>query len=105
VRLVHHHQGVLGQIVEEGRRRLSRGTSRQVAGVVLDAVAVAGLAEHLEIEHRSLVEPLGLQELPLRLELGLLLEELRLDRLYGVGETWLRSDVVTRRVDRHLSEA
>jgi hypothetical protein len=36
--------------------------------VVLDSVAVADLAEHLHVEERPLLEPLGLEErfLPLR---------------------------------------
>ena len=37
--------------------------------VVLDAVAVADLANHLEVEHRPLVQPLRLEQLAFRLEL------------------------------------
>ena len=83
----------------------SPGSSpRQVARVVLDAVAVARLAQHLEVEHRALVEPLRLEELPLRLQSGLHLHELRLDRLHRVGEAGLGGHVVARGVDRHLGE-
>ena len=57
------------EVVEERRRRLARRPAREVAGVVLDAGAVADLPHHLEVEPRPLLEPLGLEELLLRLEL------------------------------------
>ena len=37
-----------------------------MARVVLDAVAVADLANHLEVEHRPLVQPLRFEQLALR---------------------------------------
>ena len=104
VRLVDHHQRVLRQVVEERRRRLAGLPPGEVARVVLDAVAVAGLAQHLEVEHRALEEPLRLEELALSLEPRLLLEQLRLDRANRVGELRLRRHVVARRVDRDLGE-
>ena len=42
------------------RRRRTRLAAGQMARVVLDAVAVADLLDHLEIEHRPLVQPLRL---------------------------------------------
>ena len=63
VRLVDHHQHVLRQVVEQRRRRLAGLAAGEVARVVLDAVAVAGLAQHLEVEHGALVEPLRLEQL------------------------------------------
>ena len=104
VGLVHHDQRVLRQVVEQRRRRLARLASGEVARVVLDAVAVAGLAQHLEVEHGALVEALGLEQLALALQPRLHLHELRLDRLHRVGEPRLRRDVVARGVDRHLGE-
>ncbi len=62
VRLVDDEQEVVRKVVEERRRRLPRRASGEVARVVLDAVAVAELLDHLQVEHRALVEPLGLEQ-------------------------------------------
>ena len=63
-------EGVLRQVVEQRRRRLARRAPGQVPGVVLDAVAVSDLLDHLEIEHRPLVQAVGLEDLALGLELA-----------------------------------
>ena len=68
---------VVGKVVEQGRRRLARRPAREVTRVVLDALAVAELGEHLEIEEGALRQPLRLEELLLALELGEPLVELR----------------------------
>jgi len=85
VALVDHEQEVVREVVEQRRRWLARRTSREVPRVVLDAVAVADLLQHLEVEVRALLEPLpleqlalGLEHLETRLELG----ADRADRLY-----------------------
>jgi hypothetical protein len=44
-------------------------------------VAVADLLDHLEVEHRALLEPLRLEQLAVGLELRQPLLELRLDRV------------------------
>ncbi len=62
-------RGVGREVVEQRRRRLARRPAGQVPGVVLDAVAVADLADHLEVEHRPLVQALRLEQLALRLQL------------------------------------
>jgi hypothetical protein len=104
VALVDDHQRVLGQVVQERGRRLPRGPPREMPRVVLDAVAVADLAQHLQVEHRALEEALGLQQLALSLELGLLLQQLGLDAADGVLHLRPRRDVVARRIDRHLGQ-
>ena len=38
-------------------------------GVVLDAVAVSDLLDHLEVEHRPLMQPLRFEDLAFRFEL------------------------------------
>ena len=81
VALVHDRQGVVGQIVEQRRRRLARRPAGQVPRVVLDPVAVADLLDHLQVEHRPLMEPVRLENLPLGLELLAVPGELDLDRL------------------------
>ena len=71
-------------------------------GVVLDAVAVADLLHHLEIEHRALVQALRLEELALGLELAAVPRELGLDRLDRLLGAIARRDEVRLRVDRDL---
>ena len=83
VAFVHEDDRVLGKIVEQRRRRFPGRAAGQVARVVLDPVAVADLPDHLEVEHRPLVQPLGLEELALVLEERAALFELGLDRLDG----------------------
>ena len=63
VALVEEHQRVLRQVVDQRRRRLARRRARQVARVVLDALAVADLLQHLEVEARALLEALRLDQL------------------------------------------
>src|SRR5437868_1793531 len=78
------------------------GAAGQMAGVVLDAVAVADLPDHLEVEHRPLVQPLRLEELPLRLQLAAIPGELGLDRFDGAARALARRDEVRFRIDRNL---
>ena len=78
--LVDDDEGVLGEVLDQRGRRLARPPAREVARVVLDPVAVAELAEHLHIEKRPLLEPLGLEEPVLRPEEREPLPELLLHR-------------------------
>ena len=104
VALVHDHQRIVRQVVEQrGRRRAGRA-ARQVAGVVLDPVAVADLPDHLEVEHRPLVQALRLEQLAFRLELPAIPLELLLDRSDRLLRAVARGDEVRLRVDRHLVE-
>src|SRR5664280_1725705 len=68
VRLVHEEQEVLGQKAQE-RVRLGTGrTAAEVAAIVLDAGAVARLAQHLDVVLGTLLDALSLYELVQRLE-------------------------------------
>ena len=64
VRLVDDEQEVLREVVDERGRRLARVAAREVARVVLDAVAEAHLLHHLEVVHGALLEALLLEEAP-----------------------------------------
>ena len=101
VRLVDHHEEVVGEEVEQRVRRLARRAAVEVARVVLDAGAEAELLQHLEVERGAHAQALRLEELVLRLELFQPLVELVLDRadrpLHRLGA----GDVVRRREDRH----
>ena len=63
VALVDEQQGVVGDVFEEGRRRLAGPAAGEVAAVVLDAGAGAGGLDHLQVEGGALLQPLGLQQL------------------------------------------
>ncbi len=96
MRLVDEHQRVGRQVVDQRRRRLAGAAARQVARVVLDALAVADLGHHLEVEARALLDALRLDQLHLADEEFLLLVQLDLD-LVDRGEHLLPSRHVVRR--------
>ena len=62
VALVDEHQRVVGQVLEQRRRRLARLAAREIARVVLDAGAGAGRLHHLHVEDGALLEALRLQQ-------------------------------------------
>src|SRR5688572_30031368 len=76
-----------------------------MARVILDAMAVADFLDHLEIEHRPLVQPLRLEQFALGLELPAVPLELLLDRDDRQLRAVARGDEVRLRVDRDLVEA
>ena len=65
-----NEQGVVREVVEQRGRRLAGQAAGEMARVVLDAVAVADLADHLEVEHGALLEALRLDQLALLFEFG-----------------------------------
>ena len=69
--LVEEHHRVVGQVIEEGGRGLAGQAAREMPRVILDAVAVADLLDHFEIEHGALPDALGLDALALLIQLGL----------------------------------
>ena len=62
VGLVDDDQGVLGQVIHQGRGRLPRLAAGEVPGVILDPLAGADLAHHLQIEEGTLAQALRLEE-------------------------------------------
>ena len=101
VALVGEDDGVVGDELEEGGRRLARRAAREVARVVLDPVAGARGLDHLDVEMGALLEPLGLQQLALAHELVEPLLELLPDLDDGLLERRARRDVVRVGVDPH----
>ena len=101
VALVHHDDGVPRQVVHQGRRRLPRGPPREVTRVVLDAVAMPRLGEHVQIEERPLHEPLRFEQLPLLKQPGMVLVELFPDRDQRPREVLFAGHVVGPREERH----
>ena len=71
VGLVDEEEVVAGEVVEQGGRGLAGETAGEVAGVVLDAVAVADGLDHFEVEAGALVDALRLDEAAFLFEVGL----------------------------------
>ena len=65
VGFIDENDGVVGEIFEQGGRRLARCAACQIARIVLDAGADAGRLHHLQIESGALFQPLGFQQLAL----------------------------------------
>ena len=60
--LVDEDERVVGQIFEQGRRRLAGLSPGEIARIILDAGAGAGRLDHLQIEQSALLEPLRLEQ-------------------------------------------
>ena len=99
VGLVDEEEEVAGEVVEEGGWGLAGEAAGEVAGVVLDAVAVADGLDHFEVEAGALVDALGFDEAAFFFELGLPLEELGEDGFGGGGFALGLDDVVGLWVD------
>ena len=108
--LVDDQHGVVRQVIVQGRRRLAGTAAGEVAGVVLDAGAVADLQHHLQVEDGALLQALGLHQLvvlPQQVEAVL---ELHLDLLDGAEDglprgrvVGLGKDGVARDLAQHLA--
>ena len=101
VGLVDEDEGILGQVVHEGGRLGARLAAGQMPRVVLDAVAVADLPEHLHVEEGALLQPLRLQQPVARAEEGQPLPQLLVDIGDGALDLVGRRDVVAGGIDAH----
>ena len=68
MRLVDEQQEVTGEVIHQGERRGPRWSPLEDARVVLDAVAIAKLAQHLQVVLGALPDAVGLQQLAVLLE-------------------------------------
>jgi hypothetical protein len=100
VAFVQKHEGVVGQVIEQGGRRFARQAAGEVARVVLDAVAVADLLHHFEIEHGALKEALRLDEFALLLQFLVPPLQLVADAVHGLLFGLGRHHVVGLGIDR-----
>src|SRR5712664_902491 len=98
--LIDKYHMITRQIVEQRWRSLARQTAGEMARIVLDAVAVADLAHHLQVEHRSLREALRLDEFSLAYQLGLPGLQFFLDALHGFEARCVGHDVMRLRKNR-----
>ena len=84
VALVDHHQKIFGEIVQQAERAAARFPAVQVSGVVLDAGAVSQLADHFQVELRTLLQPFCFQKLSGGGEVFHTLSQVDLDLVDGV---------------------
>ncbi len=107
VRLVDHHQEVLGEVVDQRGRRRPLRPAVDVPGVVLDAGAEADLAHHLDVVAGPHPQPLRLQQFALLVQLGEPVGQLLLDGGDRLLHPLRAGDVVRGREDpqlRHLPD-
>ena len=99
MRLVDHQQEVLGEVVQQGRRRRTGLAAVDMAGIVLDTGAEADLTHHLDVVVGTHPQPLRLQQLALPFEFGQPLGQLLLDGRDGRRHPLGAGDVVGGRED------
>ncbi len=97
--LVAENQRVVGQVFEQGRRRLAGTAAGEIARIVLDAGAGAGRLQHFEVEDGALLEPLRLEQPPLVVELVEPDLQLRLDAGERLQQRRTGGDIVRIGVD------
>ncbi len=96
---IQDHQRFIRQVIEQGRRRLAGPAARQVAGVVLDAVAVTQLQHHFEVIAGALLQALRLHQSLLVAQQSQPLFELDGDSLRRIQHDLPGRDIVRFRVD------
>ena len=99
VRLVDEAEEVVGEVVEQAVGRGARLLAEQDARVVLDAAAVAHLAQHLHVVLRALPQAVRLEDLAVLLEPGAALLHLAADLDEGALDGRVVGDEVRGRVD------
>ena len=92
--LVDEEQIVGREIVEQVGGRRPLGLAGEVAAVVFDAVAVAELVDHLQVEHGALLETLRLEQPLVAVKLLEALAQFVLDGAAGGLQAVLRGDEV-----------
>ena len=80
---------------------LAGAASGEVARVVLDPGAVAHLAQHLDVEQRPLLQPMGLEHAPVVPQHRQAPLELLLDRPDGLLDLLAGRDEELRRIDSY----
>ena len=82
--LVEDQQGVFRQVVEQGRRRLTRSPARQVPGVIFNAFAVAQFQHHLKVIAGALFQALCFHQAFLLTQVHEAFLQLFANRCHGV---------------------
>ncbi len=97
--LVEEHQRVGRHVVHQRGRRLAGRCARQMAAVVLDALAVAHLLHHLQVEAGALLQALGFHQLAVAHKLGHPLAQFQLDGFHRRQHPFTRGHIVALGVD------
>ena len=100
VAFVQEQQMIVGEIIEQCRRRFARQASGKMARIIFDAVAIADLADHLQIEHGALVQALRFHQLAALFEFLLPPFQLRLDAAQRAFARFGRHYVMRFGIDR-----
>src|SRR5581483_3326199 len=100
MRLVYKQQVIARYIVQEGRWRLSRKTSREMSRIVFDPVTISNRANHLQIKHRALVHALCLYQPPLLLKFLLPPSQLVFDGLHRRALRFVLHYIVRLEINR-----
>ena len=100
--LVYEGDEVLGEIVDKAERPLPLAASVEVAGVVLDARAIAHLLVHLEVVLHPLLEAFRFEFPALLREYLHLFHEIVLNLRHGCGAALLGGDEIVGRVYAYL---
>ena len=66
--LINHQQPIFGEVIDQTFGRCARLTPSQMARIVLDAIAVAHLFQHLQVVGGALLQALGFQQPALEIE-------------------------------------
>ena len=99
--LVDEQEGVVGDVLEEGGRRLAGTAAREIAGIVLDPGAGPRGLDHLQVEGGPLLQPLGLQQLAVGHQPVEAFLQLGPDVVHGLVQGRPGRDVVAVGVDLH----
>ena len=97
--LINNQQPVVGEIIDQAFRRGARFTSGQMTGIVLNAIAIAHLLQHLQVVGGALLQSLSFQQLAFGLQELQSVFELMADILHRRIQTILRRYKVLGRVD------
>ena len=101
MRLVDHHEIVVGEVIQQTGRTFSRLTSADMARIILDAGTGTDLRQHFQIEICALIESLRFQQLSLQAKLCQAFAEFLADRHTRALDRRAIRDEMLRRIDRH----
>ena len=65
---IYKQKKIVREIIHQRHRRRSRRTTRDDAGIVLNAAAKSNLLQHFNVIHRALADALRLEKLIVRLK-------------------------------------
>ena len=102
VRFIDEQQKILGEVIQQRAGLAAGRAARHDARIILDALAHADLAEHLDVVARALLDALRLKQLSVFLKITDAVLHFRLDLPQRALHFLARHDVVRGRVDRDV---